>query len=387
MRTRSASVAIAEKDLRRRFRDRTAILVAIILPVGLAWIFSLTLGGADRQSFTATYAVVDQDHGSLAASFTDTLTHLDFVTLRTVSGRARAERLAQDGDVDAAFVFPEGFSAGVTAGAGGRISVIASPSSDIGALVAASLARSFASRLNAVGVSIATVVHTGDARPGIAARAQQVSAAAVVRDARAADRTFSATTFFAIGMAVFFLFFTIEFGVRSLLEERQDGTLARLLVAPIGPGSILIGKALASFLIGLVSTSVMILVSTWLLHATWGNALGVAILVLAGVFTAVAVTALVATLAKTPGQAGSYASIVAVVGGLLGGTFFPISQAPGLLASMRFLSPQGWLMQGFEGLASGGSLAGSLPAIAGTIAIGVVCAAIAWSRAYRMVAR
>ncbi|MGZ4138025.1 MAG: ABC transporter permease, partial [Actinomycetota bacterium] len=142
-----------------------------------------------------------------------------------------------------------------------------------------------------------------------------------------------------------------------------------------------------SFLVGLVSTSVMVLVSTWLLHATWGNPLGVMLLVLAGVFTAVAVTALVDTLAKTPGQAGSYASIVAVVGGLLGGTFFPISQAPGFLASIRFLSPQGWLMQGFQGLASGDPLTGVLPAVAGTLAIGVVCAAVAWSRAYRMVAR
>ena len=34
-------------------------------------------------------------------------------------------------------------------------------------------------------------------------------------------------------MAVFFLFFTVQFGVTSLLEERNDGTLARLLAAPI----------------------------------------------------------------------------------------------------------------------------------------------------------
>ncbi|MGZ4151906.1 MAG: ABC transporter permease, partial [Actinomycetota bacterium] len=244
MRTRGASVTIATKDLRRRIRDRTAILMAVVLPLGLAWIFSLTLGGADQRSFSATYAVVDRDHGTLSTSFTDTLRQLDFVTLRHVTGLADAERLAKDGDIDAAFVLPVGFSDGVTAGAGGRISVVASPDSSIGALVAESLARSFSSRLDAVGVSVATVIHAGDTRPGVAARAQQVPAAAVVQDARAADRTFSATTFFAIGMAVFFLFFTIEFGVRGLLEERQEGTLARLLVAPIGPGSILVGKAL-----------------------------------------------------------------------------------------------------------------------------------------------
>jgi len=69
-----------------------------------------------------------------------------------------------------------------------------------------------------------------------------------------------------------------------------------------------------------------------------GRPARVSLLVVAGVFTAVAVTALVTTLASTPAQAGSYASIVAVVGGLLGGTFFPISQAPGVFAALRFLS-------------------------------------------------
>jgi ABC-2 type transport system permease protein len=182
-------------------------------------------------------------------------------------------------------------------------------------------------------------------------------------------------------MAVFFLFFTVEFGVRGLLEEREDGTLARLLVAPIPPTSILAGKGMASFALGLVSTTLLVIASTVLLDATWGLPLGVASLVLAGVFTAVAVTAFASTLAKTPAQAATYASLVAVVGGLLGGTFFPISQAPGALAWVRFLSPQGWLMDGFETLASGGTLAEALPAIAGTLAIGIVTGTLAWTRA------
>ena len=47
---------IATKDLRRRLRDRTAILVALVLPLGLAYIFSLTLGDVETQGFEATYA-------------------------------------------------------------------------------------------------------------------------------------------------------------------------------------------------------------------------------------------------------------------------------------------------------------------------------------------
>jgi ABC-2 type transport system permease protein len=185
---------------------------------------------------------------------------------------------------------------------------------------------------------------------------------------------------------VFFLFFAVEFGVRGLLEEREEGTLSRLLVAPIDPASVIGGKALASFLVGLGSTTLLVVATTWLLQAGWGDPLGVVLLVLGGVLAAVGVTALVATLAATTAQAGAWVSIVAVVGGLLGGTFFPISQA-GFLGTIRFVSPQGWLMEGFQELAYGGTIADIVAPLVGVFSIALATSVFAWIRAKRMVAR
>src|SRR4249920_2697215 len=369
-------------------RDRTAVLVALVLPFGLAWIFSLTLGGADEGGFEAPYAVVSQDaDGHLPDEFTGLLESLDFVTLREAGSVAEAERLAEDGDIDAAVVFPAGFTEQVQSGGGGEIEVIASPDSSIGSLVAVSLARSFGSSLDAVGLSVATVAGVGgEVDPPLVARAQLIPQAAVIRTAAAADRVASQSTFFAIGMAVFFLFFAVEFGVRGLLEEREEGTLSRLLVAPVNPSSVIGGKALASFAVGLVSTTLLVVATTWLIGAEWGNPLGVGLVVLGGVPAAVGGKAVVATLGSTPGKGRGYVSIVAVVGGLLGGTFFPISQA-GWLGTLRFLSPQGWLMEGFQELSAGGSLADIAAPLAGVLAIAVATGAIAWVRAQRMVAR
>ncbi|HEX6131124.1 MAG TPA: ABC transporter permease [Actinomycetota bacterium] len=387
----SPALLVAGKDLRRRIRDRTAILVAIVLPLALAWVFSLTLGGVDEAGFDARFAVVDLDRSDVSRALAGTVTGLDFVETVDADDLGDVERLADDGDVDAGFVIPAGFGADVAAGRGGQLLVVRSPDSTVGALVAESIARSYAARLDAVGVAVSAAAHAGGTPeaelPALAERARAIEPAVAIGEASAEDRVFSATTFFAIGMAVFFLFFAVEFGVRGLLEERADGTLARLLVAPVPPRSVLGGKALASFGVGLVSTSALVLASTWLLDATWGAPLGVALLVVTGVGTAVAVTALVSTFARTPAQAGNYASIVAVVGGLLGGTFFPISQAPGALAAVRFLAPQGWLMDGFQTLASGGAVAEALPAVAGTVAIGLVCGAAAWVRAERLMGR
>jgi len=379
---------IARKDLRRRLRDRTAFLVGVVLPFGLAWIFGLTLGDVESEGFDATYAVVNRDEdGQLPDRFTALLEGLDFVTLREVTTVADAEVLADDGTIDAAVVFPVGFTQRVEAGEGGSLLVISSPDAQIAALVAESLATSFASDLDAAGLSVATVAASGAAVDAdLVARAQAVAPGALIRSEDADDRATSQATFFAIGMAVFFLFFSVEFGVRGLLEEREEGTLPRLLVAPIAPSSVIAGKALASFALGLVSTVLLTVATTWLLGAEWGDPLGVSLLVLAGVLAAVGVTALVATLATTTAQAGAYVSIVAVVGGLLGGTFFPISQA-GFLGTIRFLSPQGWLMEGFQELGFGGSLGDIVGPLVGVLAIALVTGAIAWTRSTRMVAR
>jgi ABC-2 type transport system permease protein len=381
-----SSVAIAGKDLRRRIRDRTAVLVAVVLPFGLAGIFSLTLGGAGSGDFDATVAVANEDiAGHLPDAFVELVTGIGSVSVREVETGGKAEELVRARTADAAVVFPEGFTRSVERGTGGDIEVIGAPDSGIASLITVSLARSFASGLDAVALSIAAASSPGaQPDPGLVERARALRPPVMVASSAAEDTAATPSTFFAIGMAVFFLFFTVEFGVRGLLEEREGGTLARLLVAPVRPSSILLGKGLASLAMGLVSTTLLVIASNRLLDADWGNPVGVALLIVSGVLAAVGVTALVSTLATTTAQAGAYVSIVAVVGGLLGGTFFPISEA-GVFGAIRFLSPQGWLMEGFTTLSYGGSLDQIWAPLVGVMTIAIATGTIAWVRARRLV--
>jgi ABC-2 type transport system permease protein len=360
------ALAIALKDLRLRVRDRSAFIIGFLVPFGLAGIFSLTLADVDdEEDFSAAYAVVDLDGGHLAAGFDELLRSLDFAEVRDAATVDAGERLAEDGDVDATFVIPRGFSQSAAAGEGGQIRVISDPQSDVGGLIARSLARSYAGDLDALTLSVATAIaaSTGPVDPAaLAERARAVPPPARLDRDTAEGRLLSSTTFFAIGMAVFFVFFTVEFGVRSLLDEREEGTLARLLVAPLRPAWILGGKVAAGFVVGIVSMGALVLSSTWLLDADWGDPVGVVLLVLFGVGSAVAVTALVATVARTPQQAGGYTSLVTVVLGLFGGTFFPISQAS-FLGTLSLVAPQAWMMRGFQDLASGGTVAEVWPSL------------------------
>jgi ABC-2 type transport system permease protein len=390
-----AAFTIAAKDLRQRMRDRSAYVIAFLVPFGLAAIFSLTLAKVSNESkFTTTYAVVDQDGGNVARAFEQVVHGLDFAKIKPAATVAEASKLAEDGKIDAAFVIPAGFSASASAGRGGELRVITSPDASIGGIIARSIAGSFASDIDAIGLSVQTVAagnggssHDPATLAKLVERARQTTPTAVLDPNTAESRLFSSTTFYAVGMAVLFVFFTVQFGVRSLLAERETGTLARLLVAPMRPAWVIGGKALASFAVGIVSMTALVLASSLLLGAHFGDPFGVALLVLSAVLAAMGITALVATLAKTPAQAEGYASVVAIVGGMLGGTFFPVSQGPAFLANLSLITPHAWLMRGFQELAGGASLLDILPAAGAVLAFAVVLGGIAIARADRLVAR
>jgi ABC-2 type transport system permease protein len=236
--------------------------------------------------------------------------------------------------------------------------VISNVDAGISAQVARSITQAYADELNRVRLSVATVIASRGGAGDTQALAGQAAATATpvaVSDVSAQTKQLDTKSFFAAGMAVFFLFFTVQFGVTSLLEERSEGTLARLLAAPIGRGSILGGKLLVSFLLGVISMAVLVVATSLLFGAHWGNPLGVAVLIVAAIAAAMGIMALIATLAKNAEQAANWQTVAAVVLGLLGGTFFQVSQAPGVLSTLTFVAPQAWFLRGLGDL-RGGSL-------------------------------
>ncbi len=103
--------------------------------------------------------------------------------------------------------------------------------------------------------------------------------------------------------------------------------------------------------------------------AIWGPPLGVTLLVLAGVFSAVAIMGLVGSVAKTPEGAGNLASIVAVILGMLGGTFFPVGQGDDLLSKLTYLTPHAWFLRGLANISGGAEWTAALPAVAALLDI------------------
>jgi len=158
-----------------------------------------------------------------------------------------------------------------------------------------------------------------------------------------------------------------------------------MLAAPIPRRSILGGKAMTSLALGLTSMIVLALTTRYALGAHWGNPLGVGALIVCAVLAATAVTALVTTLAKTAEQANAWLSIVSVVLGMLGGSFFPVAQAGGVLATLSKLTPHAWFLSGLQDLSSGGALSVIVQPALVLLVIAGACGAVALLRIRRLI--
>lgn len=391
-----AALRIAAKDVKLRVRDRSAFIWGIIAPLGLAIVFSLLLGGVTGAgALDVSYAVVDEDGGVVAQGFVEVLAQLDadgVFAVETLGTMEEAEAGVSAGDFDAALVIPAGFSDAVEGGSTSAIQVIGYVDSPIGTQVARAVAEGFAGEINGISVSIGTHFFTVGTAPDSGAAslvpaAQAVPTPLALTTVGTASKELSSATFYAAAMAVFFLFFTVQFGVIGLIEEKEQGTMPRLLAAPIRPWSVLMGKVITAFFLGIMSMAVLIVATTLLpfMEAEWGNSLGVAILVVAGVLSAMGVMVLVAAYARTAETAGAIQSVIAFVLGMLGGAFFPVTQAGGWLASASLLTPHAWFLRGLGDLNGGGGPADILPAAGYMLLFAVVTAGLAASRLRRAV--
>lgn len=389
-----AAALICLKDLKARFRDRSALLIGIVVPLGLAFIFNAIFSGISGNSKAINLGVVNLDRGAVARQFVgDVLGAVGRSGLIAIHPEATvtaARALAARGTLQAVIVVPADFSARVQANQPASMQVIGNVDAPISSEVARSIAEGYAADLNRVRLSVATVVGSkgpGAVSPGqiqaLAARAAAIAAPVAVRDVSTTTKELDQKSFFAAGMAVFFLFFTVQFGVTSLLEERNDGTLARLLAAPIARSSILGGKLLTSLLLGVISMVVLVVATSLLFGASWGNPAGVAVLIVAAILAATGIMALIATVARSAEQASNWQSVVAVVLGLLGGTFFPIAQSSGIFSRLTFVAPQAWFLRGLGDLRGGGISVVWVPTLA-MLGFAVVTGGLAATRLRKM---
>lgn len=378
------AVVIAGNDLRRKVRDKSIFIQAVIAPVLLAFVVGAAFGSGPQIDITV--AVADADGSPLSEQIVTGLTDasdpdrgVTFAAASTVNADELAQQV-DDGEVDSVILIPAGTAEDLTAGAPVQLQVIADAANQLGGSVATAVAEGIAAQLQTSRVAVATLTGVAD-EVGVgvdvdAALAAAAEAPAAVAIAEApVDGDFSIMAYFAPGMAMLFLFFIVGEGARSIVVERDEGTLPRMLAAPINSSSVLVGKTLGVFVLGVVSLTTVWLVTSLVFGVDWGDPVGVALVIVAVVISIAGISLLITGVSRTRAQAEATTIIAALGFAVLGGTFFVA--AGGLVAFTRWFTPNGQALAAFIDLSAGGASAVDvLPRVLLLVASGLVTGAI-----------
>jgi len=131
----------------------------------------------------------------------------------------------------------------------------------------------------------------------------------------------------------------------SVAREREQGTFDQLLVTPMRPVEILIGKALPGFIIGLVEASFIIVVAVFwfdipLLGSLFTLYTGILLFLLSAVGVGLMISALSVT--QQQGMLGAFLFLVPAV--ILSGFATPIANMPAVVQDLTLINPMRYFM-------------------------------------------
>ena len=384
----SAALIVAGAELRRRLRNRSAMITALAAPLAVAFLFNALIGGATTGSFRV--GVVDLDRSEVSRGIVDALSEARDGRVRFVAVRREAE--ARDRvdrrTLDAALVIPTGF-ASVTSGGRSSMTVMRSADQQIGGEIGLAVATDVAQRFNNTAAAVALEASVTGSPPAGEQLDELIDlpASVSVVDRASGVGEVSVGGYFGASMAMLFLFFTVGAAAEALHVERRLGVLDRVMAAPVSPRAVLAGKVGALSLLATTSFVVIWLSTTLLLGASWGNPVGVAAVIVATVVALGGVAMFAASLARTEQQAQSAAAMTAFVLGMLGGNFLGPGTAPGALRRLASFTPNGLGLNTFVDLSSRTATVGGVArAVAGLAVIGGVLGGIGLRRFGRVIA-
>ncbi len=171
----------------------------------------------------------------------------------------------------------------------------------------------------------------------------------VAADAKKDEAPNKVYQFLVPGFTVMFVFFLINIMARSFIAERDIGTLRRLRLAPISRLSVLIGKTLPFYICSVIQTAALFLSGRLLFAMPLGPEPAYLIPVI--LCTSAAATSLglmLATWVKTDQQVSAYGTSMVLILGGISGCFIPRMWLPALMKKLSLATPHAWALQAFE---------------------------------------
>jgi ABC-2 type transport system permease protein len=331
--TARALRAVIRKELRQTFRDRRMAAMLILAPV-----IQLTLLGyaVDLDVDDIRTAVCDQDRTPASRAIVRALTADGTLALvPDVPDSDRPGALLEEGRAQAVLVLPRGLSADLLAGRPVEVQVLVDGTDPLRAQVAGSAPvqylfregmRRALERQAAAGAlrGRAITIPTIQVEPRILYNPQMES-----------------TLFMVPGLpAIILLVITTVVTAMGIAREREIGTIEQILITPIRPSVLLLGKIIPYALIGVVTTGLVLAVGTHLFAIpVRGSLLALLLGTVLYLMSTLGAGVFISTIARTQQQAilGGLFFILPAI--LLSGFATPVESMPDWIEPLTWINP------------------------------------------------
>jgi ABC-2 type transport system permease protein len=320
--------AVFRKEVRQTVRDRRIMFMLIVAPL----IQTVVLGFAVNFDVDRVPTVVVDRDGSDESRRHARRLLADRTLLRSGSARdvAEAEHEIDDGRAAAAVILPRGLGADLAAGRAAEVQVVLDGTDPNRATVAAGAASRY---FGEVGERLA--------RERLEAAGVRAPAQIELVPRIAYNPALATPPFMIPGIAAMLLLVvTTIVTAMGLAREREMGTLEQVLVTPVRPLFLLLGKMAPFVVIGLVDVALLLAAGTWLFDVPLRGALPV---LLAGtllyLMTTLGVGLLISTVSSTQQQSFLGGFLFVMPAMLLSGVMTPIRAMPGWLQVVTRLNP------------------------------------------------
>ncbi len=186
--------------------------------------------------------------------------------------------------------------------------------------------------------------------------------------------------------ALFGMFFIVVPLGGALIREKQDGTLARLLVMPVPYVALLAGRLMAYVLVCLAQFGIILLMGRYVLPLLGapvlelsGSPLAMVAVVISAGLAAAGYGMLLGTISTTYEQASMFGAVSVVIAAAIGGIMVPVYVMPDSMRVLSHFSPLAWGLTALTDIfARQADLFDVLDRIGRLLAFAAGCQIVAW---------
>ena len=355
-----------KKDLMLFFHDQRSVILTFLLPVILITLFAFaygSLGSYDGRSEPVDLLVADLDRTRSSKNIIYKIDSLEDIRI-IVSDVIKSKELVIKGEYACALIIFEGFQDSLEAGHSGPIELVydRSREMEIG-ILQQNVMSTLMSATGEIIVKKSIEKYLQDQFPDI----DKSTSDNILRTALNDNNNTIAIKWTSVvgekndtklgliqavaGTAILMLLFSVAGVGTSILEEKENGTINRLLYSPLKGSTILYSKMLFAFFISILQLTAMFLFAWLILSMDMSvNIPGLIFMIIATSFAVSSLGIFLAAVVKTRQQAQNLSTIIILVMSAIGGSMIPLFVMPTILQKIALLSVNYWGIQGFYDL-------------------------------------